>query len=71
MNSRHDSDAAGPRSDAVVPHILSRSHVNVALAMDQMGKPHEARGAFKKAVELAPDDPRMKEASILKQSISK
>jgi Flp pilus assembly protein TadD len=45
---------------------LAEAHFNLALAMDQLGKPHEARAAFKKAVVLAPDDPRMKEASVLK-----
>jgi Flp pilus assembly protein TadD len=50
---------------------LAEAHFNLALAMDKLGKPHDARAAFKKAVELAPGDPRMKDASMLKQSISK
>lgn len=50
---------------------LAEAHFNLALAMDKLGKPHDTRAAFKKAVELAPDDPRMKDASMLKQSISK
>ncbi len=50
---------------------LTKAHFNLALAMDQLGKPHDARAAFKKAVELAPDDQRMKDASVLKQYISK
>lgn len=50
---------------------LAEAYFNMALAMDQSGKPHDAKAAFKKAVELAPDGPRMKEASILKQYISK
>ena len=50
---------------------LVEAHFNLALAMDQLGKPHDARAEFKKAVDLAPDDQRMKDASMLKQSISK
>jgi tetratricopeptide (TPR) repeat protein len=50
---------------------LAEAYFNLALAMGQLGKPHDAKAAFKKAVELAPDDPRMKEASMLKPSISK
>jgi len=50
---------------------LAEAHFNLALAMDKLAKPHDARAAFKKAVELAPDDQRMKDASILKQSMSK
>ena len=45
---------------------LAEAHFNLALAMDQLGKPHEARAAFKEAAELASDNPRMKEASVLK-----
>jgi len=50
---------------------LAEAHFNLALTMDKLGKPHDARAAFKKAVELAPDDQRIKDASILKQYISK
>jgi Flp pilus assembly protein TadD len=50
---------------------LAEAHFNLAIAMNQLGKPHEARAAYKKAIELAPDDPRIKETSILKQPISK
>lgn len=50
---------------------LAEGYFNLALAMDQLGKPHDARAAFKKAVELALDDQRIKDTSILKQYISK
>jgi Tfp pilus assembly protein PilF len=50
---------------------LAEAHFNLALAMDKLDKPHDARAAFKKAVELTPDDQRMKDASVLKQYISK
>lgn len=49
---------------------LAEASLNLAVALDQLSKPHQARAAFKKAVELAPGGPRMKEASILKESIS-
>jgi Flp pilus assembly protein TadD len=50
---------------------LAEGYFNLALAMDKLGKPHDARAASKKAVELASDDQRIKDASILKQPIRK
>src|ERR1051326_1620194 len=50
---------------------LAEGYFNLALAMDKLGKPHDARAAFKKAVELAPGDQRIKDASILKHYLSK
>jgi Flp pilus assembly protein TadD len=42
-------------------------HYNVALTLDKMGKHEDAAKSFKKALELAPTDPVIKDSEILKK----
>jgi Tfp pilus assembly protein PilF len=46
---------------------LAAAHFNLALSLDQQEKRAEAARHFKKAVELAPDDPRIRGNEILKK----
>ncbi|MBI3811119.1 MAG: tetratricopeptide repeat protein [Nitrospirae bacterium] len=48
---------------------LAAAHFNLALSLDQQEKRAEAVTHFKKAVELAPNDPRIRENEILKKYI--
>ena len=43
---------------------------NVALTLDKMGKHEDATKSFKKALELAPDDPAIKDSDILKKHVT-
>lgn len=43
---------------------------NVALTLDKMGKHEDATASFKKALELAPNDPAIKDSDILKKHVS-
>ena len=43
---------------------------NVALTLDKMGKHEDATKSFKKALELAPDDPAVKDSEILKKHVT-
>lgn len=52
---------ADPNSAAV--------HYNVALTLDKMGKHEDATASFKKALELAPNDPSIKDSEILKKHV--
>jgi Tfp pilus assembly protein PilF len=45
-------------------------HYNVALTLDKMGKHEEAAKSFKKALELAPDDPVIKGSEILQKHVA-
>lgn len=49
---------------------LAAAHFNLALALDQDGNHDEAAAHFKKAVELAPADPRITGNEILKKYLS-
>ena len=42
---------------------------NFALTLDKMGKHEEASASFKKALELAPDNPAIKDSEVLKKHI--
>lgn len=44
-------------------------HYNVALTLDKMGKHEDATASFKKALELAPNDPSIKDSEILKKHV--
>ena len=44
---------------------LAEAHYNLALALDKMGEHGEATNHFKMALELAPEDPRIKDSGIL------
>jgi Flp pilus assembly protein TadD len=43
---------------------------NVALTLDKMGKHEEATQAFKQALDLAPNDPVIKDSEILKKHVT-
>ena len=45
-------------------------HYNVALTLDKMGKHEDATKSFKKALELAPTDPVIKDSEILKKHVT-
>ena len=49
---------------------LVEGHYNLALALDKMGNHGEATNHFKKALELAPEDPRIKDSGILQAHVS-
>ena len=49
---------------------LAEAHYNLGLALDKMGKHDEATTEFKKAAELAPNDPAIKDSAILKKHIA-
>ena len=44
---------------------LAEAHYNLALALDKMGEHGEATNHFKMALDLAPEDPRIKDSGIL------
>ena len=44
-------------------------HYNIALTLDKMGKHDDATASFKKALELAPNDPSIKDSEILKKHV--
>jgi Flp pilus assembly protein TadD len=46
---------------------LAEAHFNLALSLDKMGKHEEATASFKKAAELAPNNPKIKESVVLKK----
>ena len=46
------------------------AHYNIALTLDKMGKHDEATNSFKKALELAPADPVIKDSEILKKHVT-
>jgi len=48
---------------------LAEAHFNLALALDEMGKHPEATEEFKKAKELAPNNPKIAENEILKKHL--
>jgi Flp pilus assembly protein TadD len=45
-------------------------HYNIALTLDKMGKHDEATQSFKKALELAQNDPAIKDSEILKKHLA-
>ncbi len=48
---------------------LAEARYNMGLALDKMGKHDEATAAFKKAAELAPTNPAIKDSPTLKKHI--
>ena len=48
---------------------LAEAHYNLALSLDKMGKHEDATASFKKAAELAPANPAIKDAPILKKHL--
>jgi Flp pilus assembly protein TadD len=48
---------------------LAEAHYNLALSLDKMGKHEDATAAFKKAAELAPTNPAIKDSPILKKHL--
>jgi tetratricopeptide (TPR) repeat protein len=49
---------------------LAEAHYDLGLALDKMGKHEEATIEFKKAAELAPTNPAIKDSAILKKHIA-
>jgi tetratricopeptide (TPR) repeat protein len=49
---------------------LAEAHYNLGLTLDKMGKHDEATTEFKKAAELAPANPAIKDSAILKKHIA-
>jgi len=49
---------------------LAEAHYNLALALDKLGDHKEATNHFKKALDLAPEDPRIKDSEILQAHVS-
>ena len=49
---------------------LAEGHYNLALALDKLNEHGEATSHFKKALELAPEDPRIRDSGILKAHVS-
>jgi Flp pilus assembly protein TadD len=45
-------------------------HYNIALTLDKLGKHDQATQSFKKALDLAPNDPTIKDSEILKKHLS-
>lgn len=50
---------------------LAEAHYNLALALDKLGDHGEATKHFRKALELAPDKPKIKDSKILKAHLGK
>lgn len=48
---------------------LAEAHYNLGLTLDKMGRHDDATAAFKKAAELAPANPAIKDSSILKKHL--
>lgn len=44
-------------------------HYNIALTLDKMGKHDDATASFKKALELGPNDPAIRDSEILKKHL--
>ena len=44
-------------------------HYNIALTLDKMGKHDDATASFKRALELAPNDPSIRDSEILKKHL--
>ena len=49
---------------------LAEAHYNLGLALDKMAKHDEATTEFKKAAELAPKNPAIKDSAILEKHIA-
>jgi len=49
---------------------LPEAHYNLALALDKLGNHGEATKHFKKALELAPDNPKIADSKILKAHVA-
>ena len=48
---------------------LAEAHYNLALSLDKIGKHQDATAAFKKAADLAPANPTIKDSPILKKHL--
>lgn len=50
---------------------LAEAHYNIALTLDKLGKHGEATEHFQVALDLAPNDPRIQDSSILKAHLGR
>lgn len=48
---------------------LAEAHFNLGLSLDKLGKHEDATRSFKKAVELAPNNPQIAQSPILKAHV--
>ena len=48
---------------------LAEAHYNLALTLDKLGNHGDATNQFRKALELAPDNPKIKDSQILKDHL--
>jgi len=71
LKQEHWETSAGYFQDAIkLDPNLAEAHFNLALAYDEMGKHGEASDQFKKAKELAPNNPKIVDNDILKKHLS-
>lgn len=69
-NKEHWDVAAEHFQEAVAADgNLAEAHYNLALALDKLGKHKDAVTHFKKALDLAPDNPKIAESEILKKHL--
>ncbi len=70
LKQEHWDTSAGHFRDAIkADPNLAEAHFNLALALDQMGTHTEASEHFKKARELAPNNPKIAENEVLKKHL--
>ncbi len=50
----------------MVDPTLAEAHYNLALALDKLGQHKDATAHFQKALELAPENPAIRDSAILK-----
>lgn len=65
----HDVAEVHFRKAIEVDPSLAVAHFNLALALDKLNKHGEATEHFKKALELAPNDPQIAQSQILKAHV--
>ncbi len=63
ISAKHfrEAIAAGPK--------LAEAHYNLALTLDKLGDHGEATNHFREALELGPDNPKIKDSQILKDHL--
>jgi tetratricopeptide (TPR) repeat protein len=70
LKQEHWDISAGYFRDAItMSPDMAEAHFNLGLALDQMGNHQEAAEQFKKAKELAPNNPKIADNEILKKHL--
>ncbi len=49
---------------------LAEAHFNLAVTLDKQNKHEEAKASFQKALDLAPSNPKIRDAEILKKHLA-